>query len=217
MDSLSPLSGAPQIPLPPMPARGAKAVAPSAEEFRQMLATQGLPVPATAGAPSEAEARITAAQIAGKANVNAGLKRGRVMAGMSGPPQLPPTAPAGRFMPLRQGPQAARVFTAPPAQNATNSIAGLRATTKFAPGPVGSPNLAQAVPAVAHSLKRTPTDTAPSAAETTVPEAGALHSYGVEAAARRKSGVNRELPPWFEGAVTSAMDKYQTKRSGPSP
>ena len=56
MDSLVSLSSAP---LTPLPALGAYGSQPNPEEFRQLLASQGLQ--ASGGAPSETEARITAA------------------------------------------------------------------------------------------------------------------------------------------------------------
>ena len=214
MDSLVSLSSAPPVPLAPHPARGANRAQPDAEELRQLLASQGLQSLASGGAPSETEARIAAAQIASKANVNAGVKRDRVLAGMDTAAMPAPAAIPGRFMPLRQNATTARVLTPPVSQNAANTVAGLRATTKFAPGPLTNPNLAHAVPAAGQALKRAP---AAANADVSPLRASELYSYGLRAASEIKLGASREPPAWFEGAVTTAMDKYQGMKAAPKP
>jgi len=138
MDKSSPLTAAaPLSVLPPAPARGANAPDVSNEDFRAMLGTQGIKAPAGA-IPTAAEAQIEAAQIAAKAHVNVGVARQPVLTGKQPQPAAAIVQTPGRFMPLREGPAAARAFTAPPTSNgAANTLAGLRATTKFAPGPTG--------------------------------------------------------------------------------
>ena len=82
METTSAASAA-SIPLPPLPARGTRAPLPRGDDFKSLLATQGIAAPES-GKPSDAEARIMAAQIASKANVNAGVKREPVLAGIAG-------------------------------------------------------------------------------------------------------------------------------------
>jgi len=234
MDNYAPLSpAAPEaLPLAPLAPRGARAAAPDAESFKQLLASQGVKIPASvesgvaAGAMSEAEARVTAAQIASKAGVNAGVKRDRVVAGMD---TNRPTVAAqpGRFMQLRQGPSAARLYNGPTTavDAASTSLAGLRATQKFAPGPMGVQQFTP--PVVATSIKRGPVvDTATAAAPETVaatptvsaPKAVEAYAYGLEAsagdAARGKHAG--EVPVWFQGAMQDALNKYDAMKAQPA-
>lgn len=218
MENTSALTSSASIPLPPMPARGARGPVPNSGDFREMLATQGVQAPAS-GVPTETEARIAAAQIASKANVNAGVKRGRVLTGMdTAAPATPAVAP-DRFLPLRQGPGAARNFTSS-SNGSTNTVEALRATTKFAPGPVVNPNLTQAVPAVAKTIKRTAAEmalaeSATSPASVALPKAVEAYTYGLRAASERKAGQGKpgEVPPWFGGALENALDKYDAMKA----
>lgn len=201
MDNTSPLTASSSIPLPPMPQRGTRDAAPSSQDFRAMLEMEGVRAPKTA-----AEAQITAAQIASKANVNAGVKRDHVWTGMdTTTPAAPPVA-SDRFMPLRQGPGAARTFSSSP-NGSANTVEALRATTKFAPGPVVNPNLKQAVPAVAETIKRTAGKAEPIEA---APKAVEAYTYGLRAASENKPG---DVPPWFDGAVQNALDKYDAMKA----
>ena len=225
MDTLSPLSAPPS--LPPMPAQGNRASGVNSLPFKDMLAAQGIQSPISGSLPSEAEAKISAAQIASKANVHAALKREPVLAGMATTP--PPVVPAtGRFMPLRQGPGAARNFLATtPQAAAANSVQGLRATTKFAPGPLANPNLAKAVPAVARSLKSpSPAPVAPardSAMHVSAPQAAEVYAFGLRATTAAISGdpdagqtQGGQIPPWFDSALQSGLEKYQAmKKTSP--
>lgn len=164
--------------------------------------------------PAKPKQELPPPPIAAKANVNAGVKRDRVLAGMNTAAAPVPAVVPGRFMPLRQNATTARALTPPVSQNAANTVAGLRATTKFAPGPLTNPNLAHAVPAAGQALKR-----APAAGDAGVSslKASELYSYGLRAASEIKLGVNREPPAWFEGAVNNAMDKYQGMKAAPNP
>ena len=112
METTSLLSSS-QIPLPPMPARGAHDAPPSDADFRTMLASQGVAAPKNGTVPSAMEA-----QIAAKATVNAGVKRGMVLpAASAAPVAIPPVATEGRFMSLRTGPGAAKIYSGPVIQN----------------------------------------------------------------------------------------------------
>lgn len=164
-----------------------------------MLATQGIKAPAGA-VPTAAEAQIEAAQIAAKANVNMGVKRHPVLSGMQAPAMPAVPAAEGRFMPLRQGPSAARTFTGPSLGGPATSVETLRATAKFAPGPVNVPT--RAIPVTARPVipkaAETPTPVAP-------PKAIEAYTYGLRAASDSKSA---QVPAWFDGAVKNALDKY---------
>jgi hypothetical protein len=176
MDKSSPLTtAAPLSVLPPAPARGAGAPEVSTEDFRAMLATQGVKAPAGA-VPTAAEAQIEAAQIAAKAHVNMGVSRQPVLSGKAPQPATTVAPTPGRFMPLREGPAAARAFTAPAPTGAANTLAGLRATTKFAPGPTGplSPMKPMAKPAAVPPPPVPETPTVP-------PNAVDAYTYGLRA------------------------------------
>jgi hypothetical protein len=210
MDKSSPLTASgPLSVLPPAPARGANAPEASTEEFRNMLATQGVKAPAGA-VPTAAEAQIEAAQIAAKAHVNMGVSRQPVLSGKT-PQSATTIAPnPGRFMPLREGPAAARVFTAPASNGAANTLAGLRATTKFAPGPTSplavkptARGAAAPPPAPVPIISETPT--AVTAPVTPPPSAVEAYTYGLRAAAQKKPS---DVPPWFGDAMQQGLDKY---------
>src|SRR4051812_1511073 len=106
MDKSSPLTAAaPLSVLPPAPARGANAPEVSGEDFRAMLATQGVKAPA-GPVPPAPEAKIKAAQLAPKAHVNRGVSRQPVLSGKAPQPAAPIAPNVGRFMPLHEGPSA---------------------------------------------------------------------------------------------------------------
>jgi hypothetical protein len=206
MDLTSPLtSSMPSIPLPPVAQRGSRDPAPSAQDFRSMLETEGVRPPKTA-----AEAKITAAQIADKAGVNARVKRDHVWTGMYTTPAAAPAVTPDRFMPLRQGPTAARVFNSSSGGGSAASVETLRATTKFAPGSVS--NATQAVPAVAQSIKRTAAkaETETAVATASPPAAVEAYTYGLRAAAGDKTG---DVPPWFSSEMQNALDKYDAMKT----
>ena len=169
-----------------------------------MLEMEGVRAPKTA-----AEARITAAQIASKANVNAGVKRDHVWNGMDTTPPAAPAVAPDRFLPLRQGPSAARIFNSPSSGSA-DTVQALRATSKFAPGPVNNSNVAQAV--VARSIQRTTPDAdgADAVATATAPAAVEAYTFGLRAAAETKA---TDVPPWFNDAVKNALDKYDAMKA----
>jgi hypothetical protein len=197
MDTTTPLILAPAYPLAPLPQRGTRDAAPSDQDFRALMAQQGLQIPKTAD-----DARVTAAQIAGKAEVRAGVARGRVVAGMDTTPAARIQAEPGRFMPLRQGKSAARLYSGPSYSAATAE--SVRATQKFAPRTLANPDLKEAVPAVAKSLKRAPRDVAEA------PKAHEAYAYGLRAASKDKPG---DVPPWFGDAMQDAHDKYKALKS----
>ncbi len=209
MDNTSPLTASmPSVPLPPRPQLGTRDPAPSAQDFRSMLETEGVRPPKTA-----AEAKITAAQIADKAGVNARVTRDHVWNGMDTTPAAAPAVAPDRFLPLRQGPSAARIYNSPSGTGAATSVETLRATAKFAPGPVNTAGLAQAAPAVAQSIKRTAAKTdAEAEAATTADEPPAVEAYnfGLRAAADNKPG---SVPPWFSSAMQNGLDKYAAMKA----
>lgn len=229
MDSYAPLSPATPdaLPLAPLAPRGARTAAPDAESFKQLLASQGVKIPGNieAGGPmSEAEARVTAAQIASKAGVNAGVKRDRVVAGMETDRPAVAAQP-GRFMALRQGPGAARIYNGPTTsvEAASTSLAGLKATQKFAPGPTGVQRFTP--PVVANAIKHGPTDASSvnsgeSSARPSVsaPKAAEAYAYGLEAAAGDVARGKHagEVPPWFQGAMQNALNKYDALKADPA-
>lgn len=188
---------APQIPLPPMPARGSRDTQPSDADFRTMLASQGIAPPKNGAVPTADEARIAAAQIAAKANVNAGVKRGTVLPSAQAPAPVV-TAPPERFMPLRAGPSAARVYSGPAIQHAATTTT-LRAITRF---PTGTPTQATLAPSSA---------VARSAPAVSAPQAIEAYNYGLNAV-NKSSG---EIPAWFGDAYSKAMDKYDAMKAKP--
>ncbi len=213
MDQTAPLASSSEIPLPPLPQRGTRSPAPTSADFRELLASQGVKPPADGKPMSETEARIAAAQIASKANVNASVKRDRQWSGMTQAPAAPVPAAAansGRFLPLHAGPSAARLYTTP-AVPAGETVTSLRAATKFAPGPVASPIAKNNTPAVAAAVKRAQENgVEPRVA---VPEGADAYAYGLHAAA---AGKQNQLPPWFSGAMSDAMDKYDSLKATPA-
>ena len=220
MDSTSPLTASNSLPLPPMPMRGTRDAAPSADDFTALLSQEGLKAPR-----SPAEAQITAAQIASKAGVNARAKREPVLAGMQHPvsnaaaanetPALP--GQPGRFMPLRGGPAGARAFTTPAQQSSpSNSLAGMRAVRKFAPGPVINPSLAQAVPAVARTLPDAiAMHTNTSAPAISAAKAAEAYNYGLQTAKPAQSSAPAEPPAWFGDAMQNGLEKYDAMKAAP--
>lgn len=206
MDTTSPLLGANSFPLPPLPMRGTRDGAVKQEDFKALLAQEGLDAPKNA-----AEATVTAAQIAAKAHVNLRATRTPQLSGK--PPAAPavPAPQAGRFMPLREGPAAARAFVDPAGQGAvSNSLAGLRAGHKFAPGPVGRTSLSQAVPAVA----RTTNDAKASGKidRMTAAKAAEAYAFGKEAA-KAAPAPGQIVPDWFTGAMGNGLDKLEALRA----
>jgi len=214
MTDLLPTSPSPPL-LPPMPARGAGAPLPTTEDFKALLASQGLK--SSGGVPSEDEARIAAAQIAAKAEVNARVKRDPVVAGMNTSAAAPISTPAGRFMPLRQGPSAARTFSGTNEQSGDNTLAGLRATSKFPPGPVRPTIFPASVPAAGHAA---PAQSA-SKAETAAPAVSApkvveAYNFGLRNAGKSERAATQEVPEWFGGAMEAGLQKYEAmKRTAP--
>ena len=205
METTSAASAA-SIPLPPLPARGTRAPLPRGDDFKSLLATQGIAAPES-GKPSDAEARIVAAQIASKANVNAGVKREPVLAGMN-TAQAPVAAPQ-RFKPLRQGPGAARTF-AESSSGSANTVEALRATTKFAPGPVAT--TVRSAPVVALAIKRAQTNEdiqGPASPVATV-KATEAYRFGLRAASQSQAA---DVPPWFNNAMENAIQKYEAMKS----
>jgi hypothetical protein len=221
MDKSSPLTAsAPLSVLPPAPARGANAPEVSTEEFRNMLATQGVKAPAGA-VPTAAEAQIEAAQIAAKAHVNMGVSRQPVLSGKAPQPANVVAPTPGRFMSLREGPGAARAFTGPTAPGATNTLAGLRATTKFAPGPTSAlPTMKPIAKPAAHpAAVPTPVPKAvdmPAQATPSVAPANAVeaYTYGLRAASQNKSG---DVPSWFGDAMQQGLEKYDALKTDKKP
>jgi len=210
-DSAASALSSSQIPLPPLPARGTGAALPSRDDFKRLLATQGIDAPES-GTLNDTQARIMAAQIAGKANVNAGVKRQPVVAGMN-TAQAPIAAPQ-RFMPLRQGPGAARTFSASE-NGSTNTVEALRATSKFAPGPVTT--TVQSAPVVAQAIKRAQENGEVQQATTAVSavKATEAYSFGLRAASQSQAekAAAGDVPPWFSNAMESAIDKYQAMKT----
>ena len=210
MDSTSPLTSSSSMPLPPLPMRGTRDAAPNTEDFRAMLEMEGVKAPKNA-----AEAQITAAQIASKANVNAAVKRDPVLSGMEQrAPQQVATTP-GKFFDLRQGPGAAKAYSGAPVPN---TVAALRATSQFAPGPVRDPNLSQSVPAVGVSIKRIPLPDEVSedgdalATTMTAPKAVEAYSYALRAATDTKT---TKVPAWFDDAVQHNLEKLEALKAAP--
>jgi hypothetical protein len=207
MDESSPLTAAkPLSVLPPAPARGTNAPPVSQEDFRAMLATQGVKAPAGA-VPTTAEAQIEAAQIAAKAHVKMGVTRDPVLSGKQPQPATAVVPTEGRFMPLREGKSAARTFSAP-SNTAINTLPGLRATTKFAPGPSTMATTAKAAPRPAEHAAEpaaNPASPAQPAAPSVPPNAVEAYSYGLRAASQTKPG---DVPSWFGDAMQQGLEKY---------
>ena len=208
MDSTSPLTASSSMPLPPLPMRGTRDAAPNPEDFKAMLEMEGVKAPKSA-----AEAQITAAQIASKANVNARAKRDPVLSGMEQPAQQQVETTPDKFFNLRQDPHAAKMYSGAPV---ANTVAALRATNKFAPGSVRNPALSQSVPAVAESIKRIPLpdevseDGSDLATTMTLPKAVEAYSYGLRAATDSKSS---KMPAWFDSAVQTNLDKLDALKA----
>ena len=138
--------------------------------------------------PSAQEAQITAAQIAAQANVLGPLKRDPVVAGagMNTQTAAPVAQPVpGKFFPLH------RQMVVPPGQTtpsravAPTTVEALRATNKFAPGPVSAGGAA----AQRFSVPQTVTPPASTAAPA------------------------QALPPWFNQAMQN-LDKYDAMKAG---
>jgi hypothetical protein len=224
MDKSSPLidAGGPMGLLPPQPAQKKGAPA-NAQDFREMLATQGVSAP-KGGVPTGAEAQIEAAQIAGKANVAMGVKRGPVLSGMQQPQSPTVVAPAGeRFLPLRQGPSAARIYNGLPQAPMASSVDELRATTKFATGRTPSaalktsPVLTRTTPRGSDpALEQAGEQAAAQIAGTTAaPKAVEAYNYGLRAASENTMGEKKQnlVPSWFDSAVEKGLDKYNALNS----
>jgi hypothetical protein len=204
MDKPSPLTAsAPLSVLPPAPARGANAPAVSQEDFRAMLATQGVKAPAGA-VPTTAEAQIEAAQIAAKAHVKMGVTRDPVLSGKQPQPATTVAPMEGRFMPLREGKSAARTFSAP-SNTAINTLPGLRATTKFAPGPSTMATTAKAAPRAAAPAEEPTNVPVQTPSPSVPPNAVEAYSYGLRAASQNKPG---DVPTWFGDAMQQGLEKY---------
>ena len=197
MDTTTPLISAPAYPLAPSPQHGVRDAAPSDQDFRTMMAQQGLQIPKNAD-----EARITAAQIAGKAEVRAGVSRAPVLTGMDTTPPAPIQTQPGRFMDLRQGKSAARLYSGPTYSGV--SVDSLKAARKFSPRMLTNPDLKDAVPAVANSVKKMAADVAQ------LPKAHEAYAYGLRAASKDKPA---EVPPWFGEAMQDALGKYDALKS----
>lgn len=199
MDTTSPLLGTNNFPLPPLPMRSARDGAVKSEDFKALLAQEGIDAP-----NSVAGAQITAAQIAAKAHVNLRAQRN---------PDVPHAAQAapvaatpGRFMPLREGPAAARAFVAPAGESAvTNSSAGMRTTQKFATGSARKPYLEKAVPAGARTINAA--QESGLIKRTLAAKAAEAYAFGANAAPRQ--GV----PEWFAGAMENGYAKLDALKA----
>jgi len=200
MDTTSPLLGANNFPLPPLPMHGARdGVSP--EDFKALLAQEGIDSPKSAD-----EAKITAAQIAAKAHVNLRATRTPQLSGMQPAAAPAPVATPGRFMPLREGPAAARAFVAPPGESAvTNSSAGMRTTQKFA----RKPYLEKSVPAVA----RTVNDAQASGLTKRMLAAKAAEAYAFGAQGAKAAPATQQVPEWFAGAMENGVAKLEALKA----
>jgi hypothetical protein len=163
-----------------------------------------VPQVAAAPAPSEAEARIVAARIAGQANVLGPLKRDPVTPGETKKAAAPTIVAARgemRFMPLNRGAAETRARAAPARREVEPvSLSELKAQARFAPGPlnVGGANLSPATLAVATAAQTVPR-----------PSAQEIHEYGRQASA---GDAPAEMPGWFDGAMLDAIDKYRAMK-----
>ena len=145
--------------------------------------------------PSAQEAQITAAQIAAQANVLGPLKRDPIVpgAGMNSQPTTPTVQPVpGKFFPLNRQLVVPQGQTTPSRAVAPTTVEALRATNKFAPGPVTT-NMSAAQ---RYSVPQTTT----SQASNTTPQASA---------ATPAQGI----PPWFNQAMKN-LDKYDAMKAG---
>jgi hypothetical protein len=203
---LTPISPSSRPVLSHVPGQGAAAPALGVQTFKDMLQSQSRPASPTGGVPSEAEAKITAAQIASQANVRTGLKHDPVVAGMNTAARPPIAAQPGRFIPLHEGPGGARNFTAPAQNTANTSVESLRATSKFSPGPVNNAGLAKPAPVLARAQKIVPPEAVPS------PPPAETFAYGLGAAG---SGSPAQVPAWFDSAVQDALNKYDAMKKKP--
>jgi hypothetical protein len=157
--------------------------------------------------PTEAEAQIAAARVAGQANVLGPLKRDRVTPGETkkvAQAQVIPGRGELRFMPLNRAAAEGRVMTAPTQRAGTPvSVGELKAQARFAPGPlnVGGAAMSPATLAAATAAQRVPAARTPRSTS-----AQERHDYGRHAAA---GGAPAEMPGWFDDAMREAIDKYQ--------
>ena len=140
--------------------------------------------------PTAQEAQITAAQIAAQANVLGPLKRDPIVpgAGMNSQPTTPTVQPVpGKFFPLHHQMVVPQGQTTPSRAVAPTTVEALRATSKFAPGPITTnTSVAQRYSA--------PQAVAPSAATPTATPA-------------------QGIPPWFNQAMQN-LDKYDAMKAG---
>lgn len=137
--------------------------------------------------PSAQEAQITAAQIAAQANVLGPLKRDPVVpgAGMNSQPSVPAVQPVpGKFFPLHRQMVVPQGQTTPSRAVAPTTVEALRATNKYAPGPVTT-NMSAAQ---RYSVPQTAT-----------PASTATAAQGVA--------------PWFNQAMQN-LDKYDAMKAG---
>ena len=211
MDTTTPLLGAPLLgtnsfPLPPLPLRGTRDGAVSPEDFKALLAQEGLDAPNSA-----AETAITAAQIAAKAHVNLRAQREPVIPRIERDAPAAPAPTPGRFMPLREGPAAARAFVTPPGQSAiANSLSGLRSAHKFAPGSVRKTHLAQSVPAVA----RTVADAKASGLTERMAAKKVAEAYAFGTATPNAAAAPVQDPPeWFADAMQNGLEKLEAMKA----
>ena len=145
--------------------------------------------------PSAQEAQLTAAQIAAQANVLGPLKRDPIVpgAGMNSQPTTPTVQPVqGKFFPLHRDMVVPQGQTTPSRAVAPTTVEALRATNKFAPGPVTT-NMSAAQ---RYSIPQTTTPQAPA---TTSQASTATGAQGI--------------PPWFNQAMKN-LDKYDAMKAG---
>ncbi len=205
MDTTSPLIGANPFPLAPLPMHGAKEGV-SQEDFKALLAQEGIDAPKNA-----AEAQVTAAQIAAKAHVNLRATREPIMPRVERAHAPSPLPTPGRFMALREGPAAARAFVTPPGQGAiANSLSGLRTAHKYEPGSMSKAHLSQAVPAVA----RTITDAKVTGLAERMVAKKAAQAYAAGATTQMLAPTTtRDPPEWFAGAMQDGLEKYEAMKA----
>jgi len=142
--------------------------------------------------PSAREAQLTAAQIAAQANVLGPLKRDPIVpgAGMNTQAAAPvPSAVPGKFFPLHRAPVVAQGQTSPSRVIAPTTVESLRATQKYATGPVATTNSVAQRYAI-------PQTTGPQVA---VPKTA-------------PSTPAQDLPPWFTQAMQN-LDKYDAMKA----
>ncbi len=137
--------------------------------------------------PTAQEAQITAAQIAAQANVLGPLKRDPIVpgAGMNSQPAAPVAQPVpGKFFPLHRQIAVPQGQTTPSRAVAPTTVEALRATNKFAPGPLTGNNSAAQRFSVPQTVTP-PTSTATPA---------------------------QDVPPWFNQAMQN-LDKYDAMKA----